>query len=77
MREEERREAAWFRIPPRVPRRLTSLQCSVPFVSNDYVIEFSKSTEPRVHLNTAVQQQFQHCGHLDVSPCQTVGIPLD
>lgn len=45
MREEERREAAWFRISPRVlSEAVTSLKYSVPFVSIFYIIEFSKST---------------------------------
>lgn len=51
MREEQRREAAWFRIPPRVLSEVvTSLKYSVPFISNFYIIEFSKSIGPLVHL---------------------------
>lgn len=46
-------EAAWFQIPLCVSSEAaTSLNCCVPFVSNYYFIEFSKSTDPTAHLNT-------------------------
>lgn len=63
MREEERREAAWFRISTRVlSEAVSSLKHSVPFVSNFYIIEFSKSTCTFKRL--AVQRYVQHSGHL-------------
>lgn len=43
----------WFSIPSTVlSEEATSLKCSVPFLSYYYIIEFSKSKDLLVHLNT-------------------------
>lgn len=53
MQETVWRQAAWFSIPPTVlSGEVTSLKCPGPFVLYYYVIEFSSSTSPLVHLNT-------------------------
>lgn len=63
----------WFSIPPDVSEEATSLKCTVPFVSYYYMAEFSKSTDPPLHLNT-----LRHLSKYWVAPtaCSSLQAPV-